>query len=44
VSFFDTGKEEKVLIDSNNKIYDYVSRLVKVIDIYEKPNVNVIAG
>lgn len=43
VSFFDTGKEEKVALDSNNKLYDYASRLIKVIDIYDKTGVNVVA-
>jgi len=43
ISFFDTGKEEKISLDSNNKIYDYASRLIKVIDIYTKSGVNMVA-
>lgn len=39
ISFFDTGKEEKVEIENNNQLYEYVSRLIKIIDLYEKsPN------
>jgi len=36
VSFFDTGKEEKVEIASNNELYEYASRLIKAIDNYDK--------
>lgn len=43
VSFFDTGKEEKVALDNNSKLYEYASRLIKVIDIYDKSGVNVVA-
>ncbi|HEX9513234.1 MAG TPA: type I restriction endonuclease [Puia sp.] len=43
ISFFDTGKEEKMALDSNNKIYDYASRIIKVIDIYSKSSINMIA-
>ena len=40
VSFFDTGKEERVEIDGNNNLYDYSSRLVNVIDQYEKKSIS----
>jgi hypothetical protein len=36
VSFFDTGKEEKVEIRTPSELYDYSSRLIKVLDLYEK--------
>lgn len=36
VSFFDTGKEEKIEIESNNQLYDYSARLIKAVDNYEK--------
>lgn len=36
VSFFDTGKEEKVEIQSNNQLYEYASRLIKGAEQYEK--------
>ncbi|MEX6689196.1 type I restriction endonuclease [Danxiaibacter flavus] len=35
ISFFDTGKEERVQIESTNDIYEHASRLIKSIDIYE---------
>jgi hypothetical protein len=38
VSFFDTGKEEKVEIESSSQLYEYASRLIGVIDFYEKAN------
>lgn len=36
VSFFDTGKEEKIEIQNNNELYENASRLIKTIEIYEK--------
>ncbi len=36
VSFFDTGKEEKVEIQNNNQLYDSTSRLINIVDQYEK--------
>jgi hypothetical protein len=36
VSFFDTGKEEKVELSTNSDLYAYSSRLIKTIEIYEK--------
>lgn len=36
VSFFDTGKEERVEIDNNNQLYEYASRLIGTIEMYEK--------
>jgi len=36
VSFFDTGKEERVEIEGNNQLYDHASRLIGVITLYEK--------
>lgn len=40
VSFFDTGKEEKVEIQNTSQLYDYTSRLVKVLDMYDKNGPN----
>jgi hypothetical protein len=37
ISFFDTGKEEKLAIQNNSHIYEYASRLISIIDQYEKP-------
>ena len=34
--FFDTGREEKVEIHNNSQLYEYASRLISVIDQYEK--------
>ena len=42
VSFFDTGKEEKVNLDENNQLYEFTSRLIKTIGLYEKPEKEVI--
>lgn len=39
VTFFDTGKEERVEIENNNQLYEYASRLIGTIDLYEKSNV-----
>jgi len=36
VSFFDEGKEEKVMIEENNQLYEFSSRLIKTIEFYEK--------
>lgn len=36
VTFFDTGKEERVEIESNNQLYEYSSRLINIVDQYEK--------
>lgn len=36
VAFFDTGKEERVEIETNNQLYEYASRLIGTIDLYEK--------
>jgi predicted type IV restriction endonuclease len=36
VSFFDTGKEEKVELQNNSQLYEYASRLVSVVNQYEK--------
>jgi predicted type IV restriction endonuclease len=38
VSFFDTGKEERVEIENSSQLYEYTSRLIAVIDFYEKVN------
>ena len=38
VSFFDTGKEERVEIENCSQLYEYASRLISVIDNYEKVN------
>jgi predicted type IV restriction endonuclease len=38
VSFFDTGKEEKVEIENSSQLYEYASRLIGVINFYEKMN------
>ncbi len=37
VSFFDNGKEERVEIKTNSELYEYSSRMIKVLDLYEKP-------
>jgi hypothetical protein len=37
VTFFDTGKEEKVNIDENNQLYEYTSRFMHMVEVYEKP-------
>jgi hypothetical protein len=42
VSFFDTGKEEKVALDGNNRLYEFASRLIRVIDLYDKPTANMV--
>jgi hypothetical protein len=39
VTFFDKGNEEKVEIESNTQLYEYSSRLISVIDEYEKASV-----
>jgi predicted type IV restriction endonuclease len=36
VSFFNTGKEDKVEIQSNSQLYEFASRLIGIIDQYEK--------
>ena len=36
VSFFDTGKEEKIEIQTNNQLYEYASRFIKGAEQYEK--------
>lgn len=36
VSFFNTGKEEKVELRSNSELYEYVSRMMEVVDGYEE--------
>lgn len=42
VSFFDSGKEQKVEIQSNSQLYEHASRLIKSLDQYEKnPGINV---
>lgn len=38
VSFFDNGKDERVNIDENNQLYEYTSRFIKTIALYEKPS------
>jgi hypothetical protein len=40
ISFFDTGKEEKVPLENNNKLYEFSAKLIKVVDIYDKSTVN----
>jgi predicted type IV restriction endonuclease len=40
VSFFDTGKEEKVEIQNNSQLYEYASRLINIVDQYEKVSLN----
>jgi hypothetical protein len=37
VSFFDTGKEERVNLEENNQLYEFTSRFMKTISLYEKP-------
>jgi len=39
VSFFDNGKEEKIEIEENNQLYEYSSRIINVIDRYEKKGI-----
>jgi predicted type IV restriction endonuclease len=39
VSFFDNGKEEKIELLNNNHLYEYASRLIGVVDGYEKKGV-----
>jgi hypothetical protein len=36
VTFFDNQKEEKVEIENNNQLYEFSSRIINVIDQYEK--------
>jgi hypothetical protein len=36
VSFFDTGKEMKVEIESNNQLYEHASKLIKAVEQYDK--------
>lgn len=36
ISFFDKGKEEKVEIGNNNQLYEYASRFMTTVDMYEK--------
>lgn len=36
VSFFDTGKEQKIEIQTNNQLYEHTSRFIKSLDLYEK--------
>lgn len=36
VSFFDNGKEERVEIENSAQLYEYGSRLISVVDQYEK--------
>lgn len=36
VSFFDTGKEEKVNLKENNQLYEFISRFVKAVELYDK--------
>jgi predicted type IV restriction endonuclease len=40
VSFFNTGKEDKVEIQSNSQLYEYGSRLVGIVDKYEEISLN----
>lgn len=35
VSFFDTGKEEKVNLKENNQLYEFISRFIKTFENYE---------
>ena len=35
VSFFDTGKEERVNLKENNQLYEFVSRFIKTIELYD---------
>lgn len=39
-SFFDTGKEERVELENNSQLYEYASRLIGVIEQYEKLTIN----
>ncbi len=34
-SFFDTGKEEKVEVQDNSQLYNYASRIIAAIELYE---------
>lgn len=43
VSFFDTGKEERVEIENNNQLYEFSSRLINVVDQYEKKGTSIAA-
>jgi len=36
VSFFDTGKEEKIEIESSSQLYEYASRLIAIVESYDK--------
>lgn len=38
VSFFDKGKEEKENLDEINQLYEFSSRLINTLSIYEKPS------
>lgn len=38
ISFFDNGKEERVNLEENNQLYEFTSRFIKTIGIYEKPS------
>jgi hypothetical protein len=35
VSFFDEGKEERLALETNTQLYEYASKLIKVVDQYE---------
>lgn len=39
VTFFDSGKEERVNIDEIHSLYEHASRLIATIDLYEKKTV-----
>lgn len=44
ISFFDTGKEDKVELESNNQIYEHSSRLISVLEQYETKGANAVAS
>jgi hypothetical protein len=35
VSFFDHGKEERIEIENNNQLYEFSSRFINTVDLYE---------
>jgi hypothetical protein len=37
VSFFDTGKEEKVNLKENNQLYEFISKFIRTVELYDKP-------
>lgn len=42
ISFFETGKEERINLDENNQLYEFTSRFMKTIEMYESPSKTVV--